>query len=220
MKKIIAISIVLALSSCLYRTHHTDYVESTEKSNMVIRNKNIPSIIEAPIKEALSHYPELADTRIDFVFRENIKKSFMQAQPRWYGIFQRKKNRSYVIQMTPVMMLNNQSIPIEEIPHQVIVGWIGHELGHVMDYNHRMGVGLVAFGIGYVTSSRYKTGAEHMADIYAISHGLGSQILATKEFILDNAHIDKTYKNKIKSFYMSPEEVLERIQQNESLSMD
>lgn len=220
MVKIISIVLTCILCSCSYRAQYSDYAEHTKQDTMVITNKNIPEIIENPIKEALSHYPSLADTRIDFVFRDNINKSFMQAQPRWYGVFQRKKKRHYVIQMSPVMELNNQSIPIEEIPHQVIVGWIGHELGHIMDYTHRTGVGLIAFGVGYVSSQRYKIGAEQMADIYAISHGLGSQILATKEFILENANIDPTYQEKIKTYYMSPEEVLERIQANESMSMD
>ncbi|MEK6479086.1 hypothetical protein WJR50_16180 [Catalinimonas sp. 4WD22] len=180
------------------------------------QNKNIPEIIRKEVIEALSHYPELAETPIDFVFRKDIIKSFMQAQPKWYGIFQGKKKRRYIVKITPALKLKNKSIPIEELPTDALVGWFGHELGHIMDYKNRSGFALLRFGIGYMTSEKYLMKAEQRADLYAINHHLGSEILSTKHFILDHAQIPLAYKERIRRLYMSPEEVMEIIDADDS----
>lgn len=181
------------------------------------KNKKIPEIISEEIITALSHYPELADTPIEFEFRKDIIKSFMQAQPKWYGIFQGKKKRRYIIKITPALKLKEKSIPVEDLPSEALVGWFGHELGHIMDYKNRSGLGLIRFGIGYLTSEKYLKKAEQRADLYAINHQLGSKILITKNFILDNAQIPLAYKERIRRFYMSPEEVMEHIDDDGSL---
>lgn len=189
---------------------------STDSINYA-KNKNIPDIIREEVLIALSHYPELADTRIDFVFRKDILKSFMQAQPKWYGIFQGKRRRRYIVKITPALQLKNKSIPVEELPTDALVGWIGHELGHIMDYETRTGVGLIRFGIGYLTSEKYLKKAEQTADLFAINHQLGSEILSTKHFILKHADIPLAYKERIRRLYMSPEEVMEHIDEDGSI---
>ncbi|WPP52720.1 hypothetical protein [Catalinimonas niigatensis] len=181
------------------------------------KNKSIPDIIRDEVIIALSHYPELADTRIDFVFRKDILKSFMQAQPRWYGIFQGKRRRRYVVKITPALQLKEKSIPVEELPTDALVGWLGHELGHIMDYETRTGFGLIRFGIGYLTSEKYLKKAEQTADLFAINHHLGSEILSTKHFILEHADIPLAYKERIRRLYMSPEEVMEYIDEDDSI---
>ncbi|MDF9798283.1 hypothetical protein OKW21_003546 [Catalinimonas alkaloidigena] len=181
------------------------------------KNKTIPDIIRDEAIAALSHYPELAETPIDFVFRKDIIKSFMQAQPKWYGIFQGKKRRKYVVKITPALKLKDKSIPVEELPTEALIGWLGHELGHIMDYKNRSGFALIRFGIGYLTSEKYLKKAEQRADMYAINHQLGSEILSTKHFILENAQIPLAYKERIRRLYMSPEEVMEHIDEDGSL---
>lgn len=180
-------------------------------------NKIIPDIIKNEVHIALSFYPSLANTKIDFVFKENIKKSFMQAQPRWNSLFRNKKNRSYVILITPVFHLQGQSIPIEDLPKDVLVGWIGHELGHIMDYMNRSSLSLIGYGCGYIASRRYKTRAEKVADIHAIDHGMGQYIYEAKQYILNHAHIPEIYKDRIKRFYMSPEEVMMLVEEQVEL---
>ena len=54
-------------------------------------NKKIPKILEHNILIALSHYPELKDTPISFVFKQDIKKSIMQAQPVFSSLLVVKK---------------------------------------------------------------------------------------------------------------------------------
>ena len=93
----------------------------------------------------------------------------------------------------------------------MITGWLGHELGHVMDYRNRSSLGMVFFGIKYLFSKAHIKEVERAADTFAIMHGMGEYIIKTKNFILDHAQISETYKKRIRSFYMSPEEVMELI---------
>lgn len=178
-------------------------------------NKSIPEVIAEEVESALSYYPELANTHIEFVFSKNIKNAFMVAQPKWYGIFQKKKNRAYIIKMGREFQLNdNKSVPIEDLPENVLEGWIAHELGHIMDYKDRSGIAMMGFGICYITSKRFLINAEQMADIYAIDHGLGSFLISTKHFILDHDDIPSQYKKRIKRFYLSPEVVVQLIEES------
>ena len=65
-----------------------------EKKIVYQNNKIIPESIINEAKIALSYYPELEDIEVEFKFKDNIKKSFMQAQPRIGNLFKGKNNRS------------------------------------------------------------------------------------------------------------------------------
>ncbi len=79
-------------------------------------NKVVPEIISKEVTIALSHYPELKDTPIEFKFKDNIKKSFMQAQPKFTGLFKNKKNRSYYIMISRSFHIENEKFTISEVP--------------------------------------------------------------------------------------------------------
>jgi len=178
-------------------------------------NKTIPERIKKEAITALAHYPELKDAEITFQFKENIKKSTMQAQPKFTSFFKSRENRGYYIFISEKIQIENEEFTIEDIPSDVLVGWIGHELGHVMDYKDRSAFGMLIFGIKYLFSTAHIKEVERAADTYAIKHGMGDYILQTKNFILDHVSISETYKERIRSFYMSPEEVMHLVEKGE-----
>ncbi|MEX2350553.1 MAG: hypothetical protein WD554_06705 [Flavobacteriaceae bacterium] len=171
-------------------------------------NKVIPESILKEVTIALSHYPELADTPIEFKFKTNIKKSFMQAQPKFMDIFKNKKKRAYYVLISESVTIEGEEFTVAEVPIDVLIGWIGHELGHIMDYRERSGINMVGFGIRYMFSKGFIKEAERAADTYAVNHGMGNYILATKDFILNHTSLSENYKNRIKRLYMSPEEIM------------
>ena len=177
-------------------------------SSLIFENKVVPEAIVKEVQIALSHYPDLRETQIEFRFKKKIKTSFMQAQPKFSGLFKNKKDRSYVIMISESFHIENEEFEISEIPSEVLIGWIGHELGHVMDYQDRSGFNLLIFGIKYLTSSGFIKEAERAADTFAVNHGMGDYILATKDFILNNTHLSELYKARIKRLYLSPDEIL------------
>ena len=178
-------------------------------------NKIIPSIIEKNVLTALSFYPALRHVPIRFVFKQRIKASVMQAQPVFSTLLKRRKHRAYQINISALFRLTHTAMPIHQIPDAIMIGWLGHELGHIMDYERRSNLGLVGFGLGYVLSAAYVKKVERLADAFAVQHGLGRYLIATKRFILDHADLPQAYKDKIARLYVSPELITEQVRQLE-----
>ena len=171
-------------------------------------NKIIPKEISKEAKIALSYYPELEKVSIEFRFKEDIKKSFMQAQPKFSNLFHGKNNREYYVFISSKVEIEGEDFTIKDIPPDVLIGWLGHELGHIVDYRNRSAFGLMIFGMRYVTSENYIMEAERVADTYAVEHGMGDYILKTKNFILNHTDLSESYKNRIRRLYLSPEEIV------------
>ncbi len=181
------------------------------------KNKIIPALLREEILLSLSFYPNLLDTHIKFVIVDPaIKSSVMQAQPELKTMFKPEGQRGYLIRISRYFRGDDVSLPIEEVPQNILIGWIGHELGHIMDYLDRNAFEMARFGIGYLTSRRYLMQAERRADQFAISHGLGENIVATKNFILDHADLPERYKAKIRRLYLSPEETIMLIEERKA----
>ncbi|HEA30146.1 MAG TPA: hypothetical protein ENH91_09155 [Leeuwenhoekiella sp.] len=183
-----------------------------EKINFT--HKKIPKSIVAETHKALSYYPALKDTPITFQFKENIKKSTMQAQPVFSSFFRSRKNRKYVILISKRVKIDKESFKITDVPSDVLIGWIGHELGHVMDYRERGTLNMLFFGIKYLYSTGHIQEVERAADTFAVAHGMGDYILKTKDFILNHADISETYKARIRQLYLSPEEIMQLIEEH------
>ena len=179
-----------------------------QKDSLEYSNKIVPDNIWRETYVALSHYPELKDTPIEFKFKKNIKKSFMQAQPKLSGFFKNRKNRSYVIYINEKFKIEDETFSVKDVPSEVLIGWLGHELGHVMDYRDRSAMDMLWFGIRYITSNNYIREAERAADTYAVNHGLGQNIIATKDFILNHSKLSESYKSRIQDLYLSQEEIM------------
>ena len=186
----------------------------TEDGVLNLENKVIPQEIYDEAIIALEHYPELWNTAITFQFKDNIKKSTMQAQPRWGSFLKSRKKREYIILISRTIQIDQDKLSFSEVPSEVVSGWLGHELGHVMDYRERTGFGMLVFGIKYLYSGAHIKEVERTADVYAITHGMGTYILKTKNFILDHANISEAYKERLRSLYMSPEEVMHLLEEH------
>jgi len=178
--------------------------------------QTIPNTIQTEVETALSHYPQLDSTDIEFRFKKNIKKSTMQARPTFGSLFRSRKKRSYVVLISEKFKVSDKEFKTTDIPSDIFIGWIGHELGHIMDYRNRSNFDLVLFGINYLFSNRHIVEAERAADSYAVEHGMEDYILKTKHFILNNAEISTAYKERINKYYLSPEEILELVNQREA----
>jgi hypothetical protein len=178
-------------------------------------NKQIPSSIEKNVLKALSFYPELQNTCINFLFKTKIKTSVMQAQPVFTSLLGKRKNRHYRINISKEFRLINSNMPIEQIPDEVMIGWIGHELGHILDYEGKSNTGMVSFGYRYYFHSSFVRHAEMMADSLAVERGMGDFIVATKRFILDHAELPQSYKDKIRRLYLSPDIIVEQVRKLE-----
>jgi hypothetical protein len=178
-------------------------------------NKGIPAEIEKNVLTALSFYPELKNTTINFIFKTKIKTSVMQAQPVFTTLLYKRKNRRYRINISTNFNLINAQMPILEIPDKIMIGWIGHELGHILDYEGKSNSEIISFGYHYLFHPAFVKQAEMVADSLAVERGLGDYIVATKRFILDHAQLPQAYKDKIRRLYLSPDVIVEQVKKLE-----
>lgn len=170
---------------------------------------NAPVEIQEALEIAMSHYPELSDVEIEFRYSKRMRKAVMQAQPVFWTIFRRPEKRRYLIKMRPSFEVRGKEMPIAELPEDVLVGWLGHELGHLTDYLQRDTWSMLVFGLGYISSKSFIQAAERTADTYAVERGMGKYLVATKTFILRHAGMPYKYIDKINRLYLSPEQILE-----------
>jgi hypothetical protein len=186
-------------------------ITGAKQKNVFYQHKTIPKVVEKEILKALSYYPELKETPIDFVFDPNTSKSIMLSQPVIASFFRGQNHRTYVIKINPNFVMIHSSMPIQNVPEAILTGWFGHELGHVMDYTNRSNWNMIVFGIKYISSDKYLMQAEINADTYAVNHGLGDYIIKTKHYILDNADLPPAYKARIKRLYLSPQQIVDLV---------
>jgi hypothetical protein len=136
----------------------------------------------------------------------------MQAQPKWTFILRRKENRAYQILVNKDNTING--IYYKDLSFNSLVGWIGHELAHILDYSKKDNLEMISFIADYITSQDRMRKIERKADKETIRHGLGIQLLDGVTFFNKNKRISREYREKKKKYYLSPEEIVAEIQQN------
>ncbi len=204
----------------LLTPHLSQHDNTPQEAHDGVCNKVIPAVIEKHVLTALSYYPELRETEIHFVFTRRLKKSVMAARPVIGSLFKKREKRAYNILINPVFKLEHSFESVRQIPEDVFIGWIGHELGHIMDYERRSTWGIIGFGLSYWLSKKYVRKAERVADSFAVNRGMGEYLLATKSFILDHSKLPQAYKAKIEALYLSPDDIVELVTELESEDKD
>jgi hypothetical protein len=172
-----------------------------------------PESIKDEIKLALNYFPQLDNVKITFRFKTDIKKSTMQAQPDFKSLFRPRSRREYFVFISEKFKISDQEFKTVNVPSDILTGWIGHELGHILDYENRGTLNLIWFGIRYLYMEKHIVEAERSADTFAVNQGMEEYILKTKNFILNHADIDENYKKRIKRYYLSPEEIMQIVQE-------
>jgi hypothetical protein len=177
----------------------------------------IPKNIKEKVEIALGYYPQLKNIHIEFKIKKNIKKSTMQARPTFDSFFKSKKDRKFLILISKKFKISEKEFSTLDIPDDIFIGWIGHELGHIMDYQDRSKLNLIWFGLKYLFSETHIVEAERAADGFAVKHKMEDYILKTKNFILNHAEIPDVYKNRMKRYYLSPEEIMVLVEDRDQL---
>jgi hypothetical protein len=176
---------------------------------MRVGNKQYPSEIKNEVENVLSYYPDLIKVGIHFRWGVFTQHSFMLAQPKIPTLLLRKEKRTYQIIMRKNFFLKNRQFANGRIPSDVMVGWLSHELGHVLDYKDRSSWNLIWFGILYYFSTPFLKKAEISADKNAVTHGLIDELVVSKEFGRNPTFFPKNYVRKLNDFYPSIADVKE-----------
>ena len=172
--------------------------------NSYAKNKILPDSFKIQTLIALSQYPELIKTPIEF--KEKRIATTMVTRPKPNFIFKNKKNREYVI------YINNSTkrikgVLLDTVPFNAQVGIIGHELGHVVDFSDKSTFTILGNGIAYMFGN-WRRKFEYSIDQIAIQHGFVWQLYDFSDFILNKSFASEKYKKYKRENYMSPNQIL------------
>lgn len=166
-------------------------------------NKKMPKEIELECLTALSYYPQLKNTHIQFRFG-NISAT-MISQPKLNSIFKTNGSREYQVIITKPGP-TRKGLQWTELSFNALVGWIGHELGHIMHYDHMAFTGILLIGIKYALP-QFRRKLERFTDQVAIKHDLGYALYEGTDYTVNRSKASAGYKKRLLKFYLSPAEI-------------
>ena len=154
-----------------------------------------------PILIALSYYPELKETPIEFKYSREA--TTMAARPIYSSLLYGKRSYQVLINNDP----DFKGIPLSAVPFNAQVGVIGHELAHIVEYENRSLWGVMELGCRYL-NKHFKPHFERSTDKETIVRGLGWQLYDWAKYSMyDNPYATEEYKQFKRKTYMRPEEI-------------
>lgn len=174
--------------------------------------KKFPDVIKKQVLIALSFYPELENRHIAFRFRKRTTP--LSSRPRLFSLFKKKKNRRYVITISTKTISRLDPILFANLPYNAQIGVLGHEIGHVFEYNQK--TNLQIMGLAFkLLNSNYVNGFEFNTDRIVIEHGLGHQLYDWSSYVLKALNIEEwkgaSNTSSTDQRYMNPETIKKEI---------
>jgi len=125
--------------------------------------------IELPTLLALSHYPLLQDKKIRIVIKEQ-KGAPVEASFSMWNFFKSKKGKIYII-------IIEEGSFLERLPLNKQVSVLAHEMAHFIQYEKKGYLGTLTTLVGWSLSKKARKRFEKSADLIAIEHEFGPQLL-------------------------------------------
>jgi hypothetical protein len=176
------------------------------------KHKVIPEEIELEALIALSNYPELKDVKIEFIFRN--QSAIMLMRPKSHITLKKKEDRIFRIFMTSNKD-QCRGVTLDEVPFNALIGVFAHELAHVLDFREKSSLEYVTENIKYTFSKKYRAQLERETDIVTVNHGLGYQLCHVRDVLADCEFMPRNPKGKSLSAYLTSEEILNMISEQE-----
>lgn len=167
------------------------------------KNKFIHPKVRAASLVALSFYPELKNTQIDFTYRKI--KTTMQCIPVPNSLLNKSVERSYSIYINNDIHFEGPLF--DSLPFNAQIGIIGHELAHVIDYENSSNLQIALLGLKYSTGN-FDGLYEKRIDSMTVDRGLGWQLFDWSEYaMVTGKNISNSYREFKRTHYLKPEEI-------------
>jgi len=181
--------------------------------------KKLPKGYEKQALIALSHYPELKETRIVFKIRKRGGAPFAARPTGWSLLFRKPAKRKYRILISQKTKPVLSPILMKHLSFNAQIGVMGHELAHTSFYLQQKFGAMIKIAVS-TFSARYLDKFEYETDQIAIAHGLGFQLLSwseqTHDFIeketklTNKGPFDKLFENER---YMRPATIRQQLKE-------
>ena len=200
-----------------------EYLEQEQRTNYDAllaefgNNKKLPKGFELQALLALKHYPELRDTKINFIVDDvSIPLS---SRPHWSSMLRSAKNRTYQVIIDSEREGSREALLLKNQPFNAQVGIIGHELAHTVYYLNRSFFGIVGNALCQFTDCRIRF--ERATDQRLIDYGLGWQRFDHATFVRGRISQDQASAFTAEGgggAYMSPAEIMRIMEGHEVYS--
>ena len=182
-----------------------------ELRNKFNTNKMIPSVYEAQILIALSYFPELKNTSIEFRLKKT--NTPLSSRPNFFGLLQSPKKRKYIVTISEATNSRLEPILFKNLNFNAQIGVLGHELSHISDYRTKGFNRMSNLLLIEIFSKKQVDKFEGRTDLICIHHGLGYQLLDWSKSVRQNLKIDNwrgannvEFKSK-RERYLNPETI-------------
>jgi hypothetical protein len=163
-----------------------------------------PKQYEAAILAALTGFPELKNTRIQFKASASHPVPY-GTTPDLISYFLPAAKRSYTITIKENAKGPEHEALFRNLPADCQIGVIAHELGHVVQFGKRSIGGLWLLSFLYLLPP-FKKKMERGADLMAVRHGFGKELLKQALFLRAIPGYVQARPAVVK-LYLSPEEI-------------
>jgi len=180
-------------------------------------NKTLPKGFELQALLALSHYPALRSTRINFIVADVAIP--LSSRPHWGSMLRSAANRTYQVIIDTEREGEREALLLKNQPFNAQVGIIGHELAHTAYYLDRSFFGIVGDALCQLGDCRIDF--ERATDRRLIDHGLGWQRLEHATFVrgqIAGENVSAFAAEGGGGAYMSPAELLSILQAHPAYS--
>ena len=190
------------------------FIDAHSKDSLLL-NKQIAPTFKQQISGALLFYPELKNIKIKVKVKKAI--SPLAARPTIWAIFQKPKNRQYLVIISNQTIERLEPILLKNLSFNAQIGVLGHEISHILEFNEKKS-GFFIKLLFWQLSKKKMDVFENNTDKRAIEHGLGYQLLAWSTEVRQNLKIKQwngvNTEGVIKrERYMSPQSI-EKIMRN------
>jgi len=182
------------------------------------KNKIIPILYETQILIALSYFPELKNTTIEFRLKKT--NTPLSSKPKLLGFLQAAKMRKYIVTISEETNSKLEPILFKNLNFNAQVGVLGHELSHVSDYMSKGFSKMANLLFIEIFSKKQVDKFESRTDRICINHGLGYQLLEWSKSVRENLKIEYwrgannlQYMTK-KERYLNPETITQILKNN------
>jgi hypothetical protein len=174
------------------------------------RNKELPEGFELQALLALSHYPELKDTRVRFVVDDvDIPLS---SRPYWASMLRSAGKRTYLVVIDSERDGGRDDVLLKRQPFNAQTGIIGHELAHTVYYLDRSFFGILNDALCQLSDCRINF--ERQTDRRTVDYGLGWQRFDHSVFLRKSRGVDPLAEPNPGSTYLAPTELLSLMEAN------
>ncbi|WP_430409354.1 hypothetical protein [Kordia sp.] len=166
-------------------------------------NKSIPEYIKFEVIKALSFFPELQNTHIIFQLSNKTEKSIMKTRVSLTSLFLNVSKRTYVVVISNNFHLQDKKIEMSYIPKDVLVGWIGVELGKILAYETASNYQVLSYLFSSHFSKKFVKKKELKANRCA-RRRMKAFVVAARKFILNKSDLPNQVIEKVNKMYTSP----------------